>query len=191
MSSFCAIHDDATPLRAARKCTVVYAALVWGLLLSAATARAQVTAVFEADLRAAIAANRFDVARDAVGLRGGVPPLSWQRSIPMQPLGDGRYVATVRFDAPTHGGQPVPHKFRIERPGQGADDGWEPGPNHAVLLDNEAPRIARTFGADAAPRPPRRTGTIVTVETGPARHAPSRPVWVWLPPGYEAAAPQR
>lgn len=191
MSSFWAIRDDALTLPVSRACSVVYAALVLSLVLPAATAQAQVSVVFEADMRAAIAANRFDPARDTVGVRGGVPPLSWQRSIPMQPVGDGRYVAKVRFDAPPYGGQPVPHKFRIDRPGQGADDGWEPGRNHAAMLDNEAPRIARVFGASVAPPPPRRTGTIVTVETGPARHAPSRPVWVWLPPGYEVAASLR
>jgi predicted alpha/beta superfamily hydrolase len=160
-------------------------------LLALPAAQAQVTARFEADLRAEIAAGRFDPARDALSLRGGAPPLSWQRGVAMSALGDGRYAAEVRFDAAPYGGQPVPHKFRIEKPGQGADDGWEPGRNRAALLDGPAPRIARLFGAEPPAPPPRITGTVLNFDPGPARHALARPVWVWLPPGYDSAVAQR
>ena len=161
------------------------------LLVPAPAGAQAVTAVFEADLRAEIAAGRFDPARDAVGLRGGVAPLSWQRSLPLRDLGEGRYGADVRFDAVPFGGQPVPYKFRIERPGQGGDEGWEPGPNRAALLDGPAPRFARAFGTEAPPLPPHIAGTVLSFDPGPARHAPARPVQVWLPPGYDDAPGRR
>ena len=161
--------------------------LVAALLLWACTgwASAQVTARFEVDLAAEIAAGRFDPARDRVELRGGFPPLSWAGGLPLQREADARWSASVRFEHRPPGGQAVPHKFRIVRPG--ADDGWEPGRNHVALLDGDTPRIARAFGSEAAPAPSRITGSVVALH---ADRPGARPVWVWLPPGYERE-PQR
>jgi len=160
-----------------------WVALLWLVCLPA---WAQLDVWFEVDLREEIAAGRFDAARDTVTLRGGAPPLVWQRGWPMKPLGDGRYEARVPFDALPFGGQPVAHKFRIERPGQGADAGWEPGRNRAALIEGAAPRIVRRFGAEPPAPPPRITGTVLKVEHTASAHALARPVWVWLPPGYDS-----
>lgn len=170
------------------------AALGLALLLALAAAGpawAQLSLAFEADLRAEIAAGRFDPARDGVSLRGGLAPLSWQAGLRLQPLGEGRYGLTVVFAAGAGGGQPLQHKFRIEKPGQGADQGWEPGRNRLALLDGSALRVARVFGAEDAPLPPHWAGTVLEIDPGPARHAPARPVWVWLPPGYEREPARR
>lgn len=165
----------------------------WALLLWCAClpAWAQIDAVFEVDLREEIAAGRFDAASDGVTLRGGAPPLSWHPGLPMKALGDGRYEVRVHFDSAPFGGQPVPHKFRIERPGQGGDAGWEEGGNRAVRLEGTGLRFARKFGAETPPLPPRITGTVLTIEAAGGASPPARPVWVWLPPGYEAAPSQR
>lgn len=154
------------------------------LLALPAAALAQVTVVFEADLRPLIAAGRFDVDRDGVGLRGGQPPLSWQRSLAMQPLGDGRYTLAVPFPSTPFGGQAVQHKFRIERPGQRPDDGWEPGRNHLAWPAGAAPRVARRFGADAEPAPRHIAGDVESLGILASRQVAPRPVQVWLPPGY-------
>lgn len=162
------------------------------LLVAALPARAQVEVVFEADLRAEIAAGRFDTKRDGVSVRGGLPPLNWGLGLPMKALGDGRYEARVRFAAPPFGNQPLAHKFRIEKPGQGGDEGWEAGRNRAALIEGASPRIARLFGAEPPVPLPRVTGTVLTVEPpAGAASPPARPVWVWLPPGYDAAAALR
>jgi predicted alpha/beta superfamily hydrolase len=147
-------------------------------------AQAQVTARFEVDLRSEMAAGHFDPARDRVELRGGFPPLNWGVGLPLQQEADGRWATDVRFERLPPGGQPVPHKFRLARPGAGPNDGWEPGPNHVAALDGAAPRIVRAFGSEAAPAPTRSTGTVLTLDRV------ARPVWVWLPPGYEQE-PQR
>lgn len=164
---------------------VLFAALA--VLWLAAAGAQPVTVDFEADLRAEAAAGRFDPARDRVELRGGFPPLAWDRGLPMQPRPDGRWALRVDFPRAPAGGQPVPHKFRIVRPG--ADEGWEPGPNHAALLDG-AP-VARVFGSPPVPAPARRTGRIVTLEPLPAGHPLARAVQVWLPPGYDADPARR
>jgi predicted alpha/beta superfamily hydrolase len=168
------------------------------LLASVAAARASsgapaepVTVRFEADLRAEAAAGRFDPARDRVELRGGFPPLAWDRGLPMAPAADGRWALDLRFERRPAGGQPVPHKFRIVRAGQGPNEGWEPGANHAARLDGAAPRVARVFGEASPAAPTRHTGTVLTLEPLPAGHALARPVWVWLPPGYEAEPARR
>jgi predicted alpha/beta superfamily hydrolase len=146
---------------------------------------------FEVDLRAEIAAGRFDPAQDGVELRGGFPPLSWQRGLAMAPQADGRWALTVRFTRRPPGGQPVPHKFRLLRAGQGPHEGWEPGRNHAALLEDGAPAVSRVFGSPAAPPRAQRTGHIVALEPLPAAHALARRVWVWLPPGYERDSTRR
>jgi predicted alpha/beta superfamily hydrolase len=164
--------------------------LAHGLLLTAllggGVARAELQVVFEADLRAEIAAGRFDPLRDGLDLRGGCPPLSWQQGLAMVPAGAGRYRLAVTLTPEACGGQPLPHKFRIVRAGQDGDEGWESGRNHAVLLDGPGPlHVARVFGAPAPAIPGHITGQVVTMESVPTRHVMPRPVWVWLPPGYE------
>ena len=143
------------------------------------------------DLGAEIAAGRFDPQRDGVGLRGGRPPLSWTRSLPLQPRGDGSYTTLLRIDQPAASGQPLPYKFRIERPGLGPDEGWEPGRNHSLLVHLPGARIDRAFGVPAEPPPAQRTGTIVDLGIVASRHVPARRVEVWLPPSYDTQAPRR
>lgn len=158
------------------------------LLLAAPLAAAQpFTIRFEADLREEIAAGRFDPQRDAVALRGARPPLAWDRGLPLAPQGEGRYALDVRFERWPAGGQGLQHKFRIERAGQGADAGWEPGSNH--LAQPTQRLVQRRFGVPAEPAPTVLTGTIERFEVPSRFVAGPRPVWVWLPPGY-AARPQ-
>ncbi len=166
--------------------------LLAALVGAAGAAPAEVNVVFEADVRAEIQAGRFDVARDALTLRGGCGPLSWQQGLPMSPAGDGRFTLTVQLATPVCNGQPLQHKFRIERPGQGADKGWEPGSNHAPVLEGPGPfRVARVFGSPALAAPSHIAGTVLQLEAVPTRHVTPRPVWVWLPPGYERDTARR
>jgi predicted alpha/beta superfamily hydrolase len=169
------------------------ALLAWAVGLQAPAAMAQpVTLRFEADLRAEAAAGRFDPARDGVELRGGFAPLSWAKGLPMLPQADGRWAVDVSFARRPAGEQPVPHKFRIVRAGQGPDEGWEPGANHVAAMASAARAVARVFGSEATPAPSRLTGTLVTLEPEAAsRHPLARPVWVWLPPGYESDTARR
>ncbi len=161
---------------------------------------AGVSVDFEVDMRAEIAAGRFDAERDGVTLRGGVEPLAWQRGLALRAIGAvgapgapgaGRYAIRVHFPRPPFGGQALLHKFRIERAGQGDDEGWEPGSNHAAVLSAEAPRVARVFGALAVASVPRISGSLLTLDTVPSRHISPRPVQVWLPPGYERDGARR
>jgi predicted alpha/beta superfamily hydrolase len=169
-------------------------ALAWAwLTLAAAGVLAQPVRVrFEVDLRAEIEAGRFDPSRDGVELRGGFAPLSWSQGLPLVPAGEGaagRWTLVVEFPRRPAGGQAVPHKFRVTRLGQGADQGWEPGPNHRALLQDESPLVARVFGAAVAPTPSQLTGMVLSLGPLPAGHGQARPVWVWLPPRY-AEEPQ-
>lgn len=166
----------------------------FGLAGAAATtaAAADIQVDFEADLQTEIAHGRFDPARDGLGLRGNCGPLSWQQSLPLQAVGAGRYAVRVPVPAQACKGQPLQHKFRIERAGQGGDEGWEPGRNHALQLDGPGPlRVARVFGAPALPLVGRITGSVVTMDPVATRHVAQRPVWVWLPPGYERDTQRR
>ncbi len=145
----------------------------------------------EVDLRDEIAAGRFDPTRDGVGVRGSQAPLSWQLPVPARPLGDGRYRVELRFERVPHGGQPVQYKFRIERPGQVADAGWETGRNHALWLEAPRPRVARAFNAPAPVVPPHRAGTIERLGTVASKYIAPRAVQVWLPPDYAADSSRR
>ena len=167
------------------------AALLCSAWLACGGALAASTVRFEADLSAEIGAGRFDPQRDGVGLRGGFAPLVWDRGLPMQAIGHGRYALTVRFDAAPPAGQPIQHKFRIERPGLGADEGWEPGRNHALVLREGEQTVARQFGAAPADVVLQRTGQIDPLGTVPSRWVAPRGVQVWLPPGYAADAERR
>jgi predicted alpha/beta superfamily hydrolase len=168
--------------------------LVRGLALVAlafalAGARAAADVSIDIDMRAEIAAGRFDPARDAVGVRGSRAPLSWGSSLLARPAAPGRYALDVHFDREPFGGQPVQYKFRIERPGQGPDDGWESGRNSALLL-GAAPAVSRAFNQPTPPIPPRRTGDIERLGVVDSRFVAPRAVQVWLPPSY-ASAPKR
>ena len=153
-----------------------------------ATAWADTTLVFDLDLRAEIAAGRFDPARDRIGLRGGAAPLSWDRPLLASPAGSaGRYTLRLTLPDDAAGGQPLAYKFRIERgAGQDMSDGWEPGRNHAVLLSGGEVRVTRAFGPPASDAPIVRTGRIEQLGTVSSKHVRPREVQVWLPPGYEA-----
>ena len=164
------------------------AALVLAVLLATAARAATVLAV-EIDLQAEIASGRFDPARDTLGMRGSHPPLAWDRPLMARPLGQGRYGLELRFERLPFGNQPVQYKFRIERPGQRPDEGWEPGRNHAVRIEGTT-RIARAFAAEPAAVAWTRTGTIDRLGRVPSVHVAPRHVQVWLPPGY-AADPAR
>lgn len=175
--------------------TVVAQLRCWVLPLFAASAvaaaQAAVVVPVEIDLRAEIAAGRFDPVHDSVGVRGSQAPLSWQQSVLAQPRGDGRYALELRFERVPFGGQPVQYKFRVERSGQGPDDGWEAGRNHPLLLDAAAPRITRAFNAPAQIVPPRRTGRIERLGVVDSTHVAPRAVQVWLPPAYAADLAKR
>lgn len=171
------------------------AGVVLALLLAAGSARAEIVVPVEADLRALVAAGRFDPARDRLGLRGSHPPLRWDAPLLLVPQGDGRWAGSVRFAGPPAGGQAVAYKFRIERAGQGGDEGWESGPNRRLRLDGPAPRIRRAFDDPPDPATLSRTGTLerlgAVASSHVPPHVPAREVEVWLPPGYERDAQRR
>ena len=84
--------------------------LALALLMAAlaGTAAADTTLVFDIDLRAEIAAGRFDPARDRVGLRGGAAPLSWDRPLLADPApSPGRYALRLTLPDDAAGGQPL------------------------------------------------------------------------------------
>ena len=159
-------------------------------VFAVATARAATDVPIDIDMSAEIAAGRFDPSRDAVGVRGSRAPLSWGSSLMAQPTGQGHYALVVHFDRAPFGGQPVQYKFRIERPGQGADAGWEAGRNGGLQLDAARPAVARVFDQPSPPIPPRRTGRIERLGVVPSRFVAPRAVQVWLPPSY-AGDPKR
>ncbi|MDM4766013.1 alpha/beta hydrolase-fold protein [Pelomonas sp. SE-A7] len=145
---------------------------------------------FEIDLRAEIAAGRFDPARDQVGLRGSVAPLSWGRTLPAKPAAQGLYKLGVVFEQIPFGGQPLQYKFKIDRPGATPDNGWEDGRNHSLGFPSEQQQVARAFNAEPAKLPAQRTGQIDRLPPIASSHVSPRGLQVWLPPGYERE-PQR
>ena len=171
---------------------VLVLVLVPVLALASPVRAVAATAVeFVIDLRAEIAAGRFDPARDSVGVRGAVPPLSWQQTLTASavPGAPGWYRLQLQMEAAAAAGQPVAHKFKIERPGR-PDAGWEDGRNRSWLLDTAATdpqrpqRVQRLFGADPDAPPPQRTGRIDRLLLPLSVHVGPREVQVWLPPGY-------
>lgn len=140
--------------------SLLAAPLPWAVSRPAA-AQAAVVDV-HIDMRDEIAAGRFDPARNGVGLRGAVRPLSWGQTLPAQPLA---------------------YKFKIDRPGR-PDDGWEPGRNRAICVTTAALRVERAFGTDPGAPPPVRTGHIERIAPQGSRFVSPREVQVWLPPGY-------
>ena len=163
--------------------------VVAGLCVAGA-AQAATTLQVEIDLRAEIAAGRFDPRHDRVGVRGSLAPLAWDRSrLADDADGDGRYELVLRFDVSTPGGQPLQYKFKRERVGFEAD-GWEAGINHRLVLQDGVQRLARAFGSPPPAPPLQRTGRIERHPAFASAHVAAREVQVWLPPGY-ASEPQR
>jgi predicted alpha/beta superfamily hydrolase len=182
------------------------------------TVRVTREVTFEVDLRDEIAAGRFDPARDRVGLRGAGKPLAWDRSLEAKPVvaanetgaavqASGLYRAVVRFERPAEGGQLLQYKWKIERPGAGANEGWEDGRNRALAIDVAQQTASRKFNAPPEPIPLQRTGRIErfaviasdakssSTSAAPSsdltsKHVSPRGVQVWLPPSYERE-PQR
>lgn len=166
-------------------------ALLLGLL--AVSSQADTTIRFAIDLKAEIAAGRFGPARDRLGLRGNASPLSWDSSLLAEPdATPGRYRLTLTLPDDAVGGQPLAYKFRIERgAGQDGSEGWEPGRNHALLLNGGQILVARAFGAPAGEIPASRVGTLERLGVVPSSHVRPREVQVWLPPGYAEQPEQR
>ncbi len=171
-----------------------------GLLVLPLQGLAAASVEFVIDMRVEIAASRFDPARDTVGVRGAVAPLSWQQTLTASavPGAPGLYRLLLQMEPSAAAGQPVAHKFKVDTPGR-PDAGWEPGRNRAWLLDAAAPdarpeqrvqRVQRVFGTDPAAPPPQRTGRIDRLPAQPSVHVAPREVQVWLPPGY-ADQPER
>jgi predicted alpha/beta superfamily hydrolase len=170
---------------------VIRASLAAWAFVAAGVVRAAIVVPVEVDMSAEVASGRFDAARDGVGIRGSQPPLSWGEPLLLQPRGNGRWGAELRFDSVPFGGQPVQYKFRIEKPGQSGDANWEQGPNRLLALDAPAPRITRAFDAPPDGLALRRTGTIERLGRIASLHVAPRDVQVWLPPGYEREPTRR
>ena len=179
----CAVMPLARLCRALITGLATLAALTALTALSPAT-HAAITLQVQADMRAEISAGRFHPERDGLGLRGSHPPLSWQQGLPMLAIGDGRYAVQVVFADAPHGGQPLQYKFRIERPQQGPDQGWEGGRNRTVSLESAGASVARAFNTGGATDALRRTGHIDHWGEVASAHVGAREVQVWLPPGY-------
>lgn len=181
-----------------RRALLGAAAWAWiGVRPAQAAATVRVSLVI--DMREAIAAGRFDPARQRVGVRGGVAPLQWGRSLLAEPTGEpGRYRLAFEIARSATGGQPVAYKFKLEladaaQAAEATDPAlvaWEEGRNRSfVLADGDALALQRAWGELTPPPPPRRTGRIdVHALAGPDGGAP-RTVQVWLPPGWHAGGP--
>lgn len=141
----------------------------------------------EVDLSAETKSARFDPARDRVGVRGAVAPLSWQRSIEMRPIGADRYAVTLEFARDAVSDQPLQYKLKIEGPTHGGTSGWENGRNRVVWMHEANVTVKRTFDSPPEPIPVMRTGHIdrIAPDAWPAsKHVEPREIQVWLPPGY-------
>jgi predicted alpha/beta superfamily hydrolase len=175
-----------------RRGLLLWLGSVGGLALALPVAAQTAELLFRIDLRAEIAAGRFDPQRDGVGVRGAPAPLDWGRSLAASDAdGDGIYEARLAWPAPLPG-QPVAYKFKLERGGAtGAAEGWEEGRNRTLLLQPGTVTVARAFGSQTAPPQPQRAGRIERIAPQPSRHVSPREVQVWLPPGYGASPGRR
>lgn len=161
------------------------------ILLGGAPAMAAHAVTFVIDMRAEIAAGRFDPRSAKVGVRGGVAPLSWnQTRLATDPDGDGRYEGTVVFPRAPFGGQPVAYKFKVEREGP-PNSGWEDGRNRQLALSGERQTLERVFDAPPDPVLRTRSGDIRTHPAFASRHVAPRDVQVYLPPGYDTERTRR
>ena len=155
-----------------------------------ALANAAITIPVRIDMRAAIAQGEFDPLHDTVSIRGSHAPLSWNTSVITRPDGPGWYRAELTFERPPFGEQPVQYKFRIERPSQRPDQGWEPGRNHTMRIQRGI-QIQRAFGATPTPTEWTRVGQIERLGLIESRHVSARQVQVWLPPAYHQTPDRR
>ncbi len=147
--------------------------------------------LFEIDLRAEIAAGRFQATSDRVGVRSGTVPLGWSETrLAADPDGDGIYKVEVAFPRAPFGGQPVTYKFKIERP-ERPGDGWEDGTNRLLYLRAATQTVRRAFNSPPEPPELSRVGTIRRHPAFPSRLLPTRDVQVYLPPGYDRETKRR
>jgi predicted alpha/beta superfamily hydrolase len=145
---------------------------------------------FEIDMSAAMAAGAFVPERDRVGVRGALPPLSWQSNLNASPSRARVYVAT--FALPAHyNDQVVQYKFKIDREGAGPDDGWEDGRNRVFTAKAAATKIARAFNSPGEAVPIQRTGRIDRITPQASQFVAAREVQVWLPLHYEREPTRR
>ena len=165
-------------------------ALAIAALILPGLAAAQSQLQVHIDMRAEIAAGRFDPLTDRVGLRGAAAPLSWDRSTLAAPdaAQAGTYSLSLQFDSTP--AQPLTYKFKVERPGR-ADEGWEAGGNRSLALRAGAQSLAREWGSQTEPLAPQRTGRIDRIAPLPSAFVAPREVQVWLPPGYAQDANRR
>ena len=153
-------------------------------------ARAQSLLRVAIDMRAEIAAGRFDPQTEQVGLRGAAPLLSWSRSLLAQADAQrpGRFSVALHFAVTP--AQALVYKFKIEGPGQ-LGEGWEEGRNRALVLRAGEQVLERAFGSQTEAPPLQRSGRIDRIAPLPSAFVSPRQVQVWLPPGYEAAGERR
>lgn len=179
-------------LLAGRRIAVLSVLLPIALGLCGCAKPPQTTVLMRIDMRAEIAAGRFDPAAERVGVRGAVAPLSWDHTRLADGTADaGIFQLTLQFARPGPNTQPVPYKFKIEHPSR-PDEGWESGRNRSFVLGDGAQvqRLQRAYGEDSAPRPAHRVGTIERLAPEASAWVSAREVQVWLPPGY-AESPER
>jgi predicted alpha/beta superfamily hydrolase len=150
------------------------------------------TVTFVVDMRQEIAAKRFDPAKDVVGVRSGVDPLSWDETLRAQdPDGDGRYEVKVSFPERPFGGQAVNYKFKVDAQGKGPNDGWEDGKNRQLYLNEATQTVARRYNEPAPPIQPVLTGIQKTHPGFKSQFLGPRDVIVYLPPGYDKEPSRR
>lgn len=151
------------------------------------------TVRFVIDMRNALAQGIFKPPTDSVGLRGGVPPLDWGKTLLAKDLdGTGFYTATVLFKPTSNAGNKplythkrVPYKFKIESPNAKANEGWENGENSNLLLGKPSTTLQRAFnetGREVVRNT--RSGTIIVHQNVPSAVLPARTVMVYVPPQY-------
>ncbi|MCE2660077.1 MAG: hypothetical protein LW854_17860 [Rubrivivax sp.] len=147
----------------------------------------------EIDMGDEVAAGRFRPDQgDTLGLRGGWWPLQWQRSVTLvRREGSAWWELTLRVAQPPVGGQPIPHKLRIERAGQGPEAGWEEGANRLLPTATPSLTLRRRFNAPPELAPVQRTGDIENLGPVASAHVDARRVQVWLPPGYHTQPERR
>jgi predicted alpha/beta superfamily hydrolase len=149
------------------------------------------TVTFVIDMRQEIAGGRFQSARDKVGVRGGVAPLTWEKTLPAaDPDGDGRYEVTVSFARAPFGDQAGTCKFKVDRTAD-PKGGWEDGRNRQLFLRQPAQTVTRMFNTPRDPVVISRVGTIRVHASFPSRNVAPRDVQVYLPPGYERETSRR
>jgi predicted alpha/beta superfamily hydrolase len=151
------------------------------------------TVRFVIDMRKALAQGIFKPPTDSVGIRGGVPPLEWGKTLlAKDPDGTGLYKATVIFKPSSNAGSKplythkrVPYKFKIESPNAKGNEGWEYGDNSNLLLGKPLTTLQRAFneiGRETVPST--RSGTIIVHQAVPSSVLPPRTLVVYLPPNY-------